>query len=154
MSLITVELAKDLATVTKIKSLADQHRSELGFHSRQAFIDSCNKNELLVAKIDGQVKGFVRFHHRRDNLTTLYEIATAPEIRTKGTGRRLVEALVSNCRKIGSRCIRLSCPVELPANQFYETLGFVRSSRRSSPGKNRPLNQWALPVLPHRTISF
>lgn len=154
MSQISIERAKSLATITKIKSLADQHRSELGFHSRQAFIDSSQKKELLVAKVDGQVKGFVRFHHRRDNQTTLYEIATAPDARTKGAGRRLVEAVISDCRKVGSRCITLSCPVELPANNFYETLGFTSLSRRSSPGKDRPLNRWVLPVLPHRPISF
>src|SRR5207237_1599617 len=65
MSQISIERVSSLATIAKIKSLADQHRSELGFHSHQAFIDSSQKKELLVAKVDGQVKGFVRFHHRR-----------------------------------------------------------------------------------------
>jgi GNAT superfamily N-acetyltransferase len=154
MSHITVEPVEDIATVKATKSLADQYRSELGFHSRQTFIESSQRKELLVAKVNGQVKGFVRFHHRRDHLTTLYEIAIAPEIRTKGIGRRLVEALIGDCRRVGSRCIRLSCPVELPANQFYETLGFRCLSRRSSPGKNRPLNHWSFPVLPYRPINF
>src|SRR5262245_11261834 len=118
MSHVTIEPAKSLATVKMIKSLADQYRSELGFHPRETFIESSHRNELLVAKVNGQVKGFVRFHHRRDHLTTLYEIAIALETRTKGIGRRLVEALITDCRRVESRCIRLSCPVELPANEF------------------------------------
>ncbi len=154
MSQITIERVKDLAAIDQIKSIADKHRSELGFHSRQSFIDSCKRNELFVAKICGQVKGFVRFHHRRDHLTTLYEIATTPEARNKGVGRQLIKALIADCQEIGSRCINLSCPVELPANRFYEKLGFVRWCRRSHPGKSRPLNEWSLPVLPHRPISF
>jgi len=154
MSQIIIERVKDLAAIDQIKLIADKHRSELGFHSQQSFIDSCKRNELFVAKISGQVKGFVRFHHRRDHLTTLYEIATAPEARSKGVGRRLIKALIADCQEVGSRCIRLSCPIELPANQFYEKLGFVRWYRRSNPGKSRPLNEWSLPVLPHRPISF
>jgi len=154
MSQITIERVKDLATIDQIKPIADKHRSELGFHSRQSFIDSFQRNELFVAKICGHVQGFVRFHHRRDHLTTLYEIATAPEARSKGIGRQLVKALISDCQEVGSRCINLSCPVELPANRFYENLGFVRRRRRSLPGKSRPLNEWSLPVLPHRPISF
>jgi len=154
MSQIVIEKAKDLTTIGQIKLIADKHRPELGFHSHQTFTDSSAKSELLVAKINGKVQGFVRFHHRRDHLTTLYEIATAPDVRSKGVGRQLVEALVSDCHGAGSRCIRLFCPAELPANQFYENLGFVRSSRRSHPGKSRPLNEWIFPVLPHRPISF
>ena len=154
MSQIVIDKVKDLTTIDQTKLLADKHRSELGFHSRQTFIDSSNRNELLVAKISGQVRGFVRFHHRRDRLTTLYEIATAPEARNLGLGRQLVNALIADCQTVGSRCIKLSCPVELPANRFYEILGFMRLSRRSRPGKNRPLNEWSLPVLPNRPIDF
>lgn len=154
MSQIIVERVKDLAAIDQIKSIADEHRSELGFHSQQSFIDSYKREELFVAKVDGQIKGFVRFRHRRDHLTTLYEIATSQEARNKSVGRRLIEALIADCQKIGSRCIKLSCPVELPANQFYERLGFRRWHRRSHPGKSRPLNEWSLPVLPHRPISF
>lgn len=154
MSQISIEKVKDPTTISQVKLLADKHRLELGFHSQQTFIDSSAKNELLVAKINGTVKGFVRFHHRRDHLTTLYEIASAPDARGKGVGRQLVDALVTDCKEAGSRCIRLFCPAELPANQFYEKMGFVRSSRRSHPGKSRPLNEWILPVLPHRPISF
>src|ERR1051326_5156238 len=100
MSQFVIEKVKDLTTIDQAKLMADKHRSELGFHSRQTFIDSTNKNELLVAKISGQVKGFVRFHHRRDRLTTLYEIATAPEARNLGIGRKLVDALVADCQTV------------------------------------------------------
>ncbi len=154
MSQIIIESVKDLTAIDQVKSIADSHRSELGFHSRRSFIDSSKRDELLVAKICGQIKGFIRYHHRRDRLTTLYEIAIAPEARGSGVGRQLIEALITDCQKVESRCIRLSCPVELPANQFYEKLGFMRLHRRSQPGRNRPLNEWSLPVLPRRPISF
>lgn len=154
MPSLTVENAKHLGIIDVVKHIADQHRSELGFHARQAYVDSLNKSELLIAKMDGRVVGFVRYHHRRDGRTTLYEIATTPDIRSKGVGRCLVEALIADCQRAASKCIRLSCPVELPANHFYQAIGFVRRARRSRSGSNRPLYEWELAVLPHRSMTF
>lgn len=154
MSSITISSASDLSVIDAVKRIADQHRPELGFHTRQAYADSVNKGELLIAKRATQVVGFARYHHRRDNRTTLYEIAVTPDIRGKGIGRRLVDALIADCQLVSSRCLRLSCPVELPANRFYEAIGFIRSTRRSRPGRSRPLYEWVFPVLPNRKITF
>lgn len=154
MSSLTVENANHLDVIDVVKHIADQHRSELGFHARQAYVESLNKGGLLIAKMDGRVVGFVRYHHRRDGRTTLYEIATTPDVHSKGVGRCLVEALIADCQRAASRCIRLSCPVELPANRFYQALGFVRRARRSRSGSSRPLYEWELAILPHRNITF
>ena len=154
MSSIMISSANDLSVIDAVKRIADQNRPELGFHVRQAYIDSINKRELLVAKKANQVAGFARYHHRRDNRTTLYEIATTPDIRGKGVGRQLIDALIADCQRVASRCLRLSCPVELPANRFYEAIGFIRSTRRSRPGRSRPLYEWEFPILPNRKITF
>lgn len=154
MSSITISKAKDLSDVDVVKRIADQHRAELGFHARQAYVDSLNKNELLIAKKANQIVGFTRYHHRRDNRTTLYEIAIIPTTRGEGIGRKLIEALVADCQCVSSRCLRLSCPVELPANHFYEAIGFARSTRRSRRGRSRPLYEWELPILPDRKLTF
>ena len=145
---IVISKAKDLSDVNVVKCIADQHRAELGFHARQAYVDSLDKGELLIARKDDQVVGFTRYHHRRDNRTTLYEIAIVPEVRGKGIGHQLIKALIADCQRVFSRCLRLSCPVELPANRFYEAIGFVRSTRRSRRGRSRPLYEWELPILP------
>lgn len=153
-SKIIVEKAQDISIVDPVKSIADIHRLELGFHSRQSFLDSLNKDEILVARYEGDIVGFVRYHHRKDKRTTIYEIAILPKLRGKGVGGMLVGALIEECRLVGSRQIRLSCPVELPANNFYEAMGFIRTTRRSQAGKNRPLYEWGYPILPARPITF
>lgn len=154
MSSIAISKARDLSVIDEVKRLADEYRRELGFHTRQVYVDSLNKDELLIAKNGNQIVGFVRYHHRRDNRTTLYEIATSVDVQRKGIGRRLVEALIADCKRVSSRCLRLSCPVELPANRFYEAIGFTRAAHRSRSGKSRPLYEWELPVLPDRKITF
>ena len=154
MPSIVISTVKSLSDVNTVKYIAEQHRVELGFHARQAYVESLNKGELLIAKRDNQIVGFTRYHHRRDNRTTLYEIAVTPDARCKGIGHQLIDALIADCRRVSSRCIRLSCPVELPANRFYERIGFVRSMRRSHRGRNRPLYEWEFPVLPNRKLTF
>src|SRR4029453_1854023 len=72
MSSHTVENAHHPGVIDVVKHIADQPRSELGFHARQAYVYSLNKGELLIAKMDGHIVGFVRYHHRRDGCTTLY----------------------------------------------------------------------------------
>ncbi len=154
MSSTTISKAKHPSDVDVVKRIADQHRAELGFHARQAYVDSLNKGELLIAKIADQIVGFTRYHHRRDNRTTLYEIAISPTARDKGIGRKLIKALIEDCQCVSSRYLRLSCPVELPANRFYEAVGFIKSTRRSRRGRSRPLFEWELPILPDRKLTF
>jgi GNAT superfamily N-acetyltransferase len=136
------------------KLLSDRHRSEVGFHPYQSFADSQRRGELLLADLGGTVVGYVRYHHREDHRTTLYEIVVESSRRGQGIGRRLVLALADEAREVGSRCIRLLCPVDLPANEFYGAMGFVRASQRSLPGKHRPLNEWRLVISPRRSLVF
>ncbi|MCI0456378.1 MAG: GNAT family N-acetyltransferase, partial [Gemmataceae bacterium] len=140
--------------VDAVKCLADSHRDELGFHTRQSYMDSVQRGELIIATAGRRVVGFVRFHKRRDCVATIYEIATAPELRRKGVARRLLAAVVAECRRANMRMLKLSCPAELSANTFYETVGFVRTSPRSRPGKLRPLIEWQMPILPARPMTF
>jgi GNAT superfamily N-acetyltransferase len=63
-------------------------------------------------------------------------------------GRRLLAAVVEECQNAGARLLRLSCPAELPANAFYEAVGFLRVSPRSRPGKLRPLIEWQMATWP------
>jgi ribosomal protein S18 acetylase RimI-like enzyme len=127
----------DPATFDAIKAIADKHRDELGFHTRQAFIDSASQGELIVATLGRSVAGFVRFHKRRDHAATIYEIATDPARRRRGVAKQLIEATVKETRRLGARTLRLSCPAELAANDFYLAVGFSRVSPRGSTPGNR-----------------
>jgi ribosomal protein S18 acetylase RimI-like enzyme len=151
---VGVSFARNRADVDAVKSIADAYRAELGFHTGQSFLESLSRRELLVARSEGRIVGFLRFHHTRAGHTTLQEIATSTNACRRGVGRRLVSELLSECRGRGSHVIRLSCPVELLANQFYASLGFRRSHRRSKAGKSRPLYQWELPLLTARPLAF
>lgn len=141
MSQLVVRKAtkKDLDAV---KELADSHRNELGFVLRPALVRSISREEVLIAENSTGVMGFVEYHHREDEQTTLYHIAVIPNYRRKGIGRALVDALRSEAKLLGKRKILLKCPIDLPANGFYSRLGF--QSVRKEEGKARNLHVWVL----------
>lgn len=133
-----------LEDLDAIKQIADAHRNELGFIMRPALQRSIEREELYIAVNGDSVVGFVEYHHRRDEQTTLYHIAVSPEVRKRGIGTMLVEALKNEALDKGKQLILLKCPLPLPANSFYARLGWQRAAVEQ--GKSRPLVLWHLPL--------
>jgi N-acetylglutamate synthase-like GNAT family acetyltransferase len=154
MSAVVVTTPTGLDLVDSVKELADLHRDELGFHTRRSYVDSVERRELGVATSGRRVVGFVRYHKRRDTAATIYEITVAVECRKRGVGRRLLAHVLDECRRVDARILQLTCPAELPSNGFYASVGFERVSARSCPGKQRPLIEWRMPILPQRPLAF
>src|SRR5260370_41935587 len=90
---IAVHRPRNTAQIGEIKRLADEYRWELGFHSQKAFEESASRSELIVAKRGARAVGFVRFRHRKDFRTTIYEIVIARELRAHGLGGLLFKIL-------------------------------------------------------------
>ncbi len=129
-----------LSDLDEIKTLADAHKTELGFILRPALAKSIHKDELLVVANSKGLIGFVDYHYRNDEQITLYNIVIAPKYRRQGIGSRLVQSLVNEAKEREKRHILLKCPAELDANKFYEALDFQLS--KVEPGKHRKLNIW------------
>jgi len=131
-----------LADLDGIKAISDAHRRELGFVLRPALVESIEREEVLVAENHQGLIGFVEYHHRQDDQTTLYHVVVALGHRRQGIGRRLIERLADEARAAGKEFIALKCPSTLSANEFYARTGW--SLIGSVPGKSRPLNLWRL----------
>lgn len=127
-----------------VKLIADAHRHELGFVLRPALARSIAREELLVAENRAGVIGFVEYHHRQDEQTTLYHIVVASDHRWQGVGRALVNALSEEARVLEKQTIRLKCPADLPAQGFYARMGFNRVGEEA--GNKRTLVIWAFPL--------
>jgi len=127
-----------------IKGLADMHKQQLGFVLRPALARSISRKEVLVAEDQAEVIGFVEYHHRQDDQTTLYHIAVAPAHRSVGVGKALINALRLEARDLGKEIIQLKCPADLQAYSFYGHVGF--RSVGSEPGKERAIVIFSLDV--------
>lgn len=126
--------------IDSIKQIADLHRKELGFVRRPALVEAIARSEVLIAKQNGNIVGFVEYRHRRDEQTTLYTIAIIQEYRGLGVGRKLVQSLITEAEECNKNFISLKCPESLAANQFYEALGFQLQEIET--GKRRRLKVW------------
>lgn len=150
---IKVEICGCEAAIARAKSIADSLRNQLGFINVNALSDSARRQELLVARNhDDYVIGFARFHHRRDRVTRLYEIGVIE--RNEGVGAVLIRALESYASKAGCLEVRLKCPIDLPANDFYRAMGYKSLGGVSVTGRTRRLIQWAKRLPLSRSIEF
>jgi ribosomal protein S18 acetylase RimI-like enzyme len=153
---VEVRLAKR-SELKAVKKLADEHRHELGFVKLAALEKAIQERRLLVAVSKNvgtltrlhacTIVGFVHFRCCKDGHATIYEIAVAPDWRGKGVGRKLVEAVCTHARLHSCTRLRLKCPIDLPANGFYQRLGFVRIGIETHDGNRRPLAIWELDLL-------
>ena len=125
-----------------IKRLADEHREALGFVLRTALAKSIERGEIFVAENSNRIVGFVEYHHRRDEQTTLYHIAVQHNHRRTSIGRLLVQALLSEASQREKRLIQLKCPMDLEANKFYKRLGFSQLGIQN--GRKRDLVIWQM----------
>lgn len=133
-----------LNDLDNIKALADANRYELGFVLRPALIRSINRNEVFVAEENKSIVGFVEYHHRKDEQTTIYHILVCDAYRKKDIGRALINAVRDEAKILKKKYILLKCPIEIPANQFYEHLGFKMLKIEN--GKIRKLVVWVKPL--------
>ena len=129
-----------VADIDGIKQIADSHKRELGFLRRPSLLASIGRDEIFVAEANNKIVGFVEYHHRRDEQTTLYNIVVEPDYRGLNVGRGLVEALIHETQSYDKKFILLKCPTDLESNGFYESLDFAIHIIEN--GKRRPLNVW------------
>ncbi|HIQ06285.1 MAG TPA: N-acetyltransferase [Anaerolineae bacterium] len=129
-----------------VKALADANKAAIGFVLRPALVAAIERGWLLVVEAEGAILGFANYRHRRDQQSTLYEICVAEPYRGQGIGRALMDALVAEAQALGKTWIQLKCPVDLPANRFYQRLGCELIGTED--GRRRPLNIWRLRLNP------
>lgn len=78
--------------------------------------EASKRGELILS--DG---GMCHWHLRRNGQITIREIIVLPEQQHQGIGKTMLDRL----RQVdGATSIFAKCPVDLPANGWYEAMGF------------------------------
>jgi len=125
------------ADIPHIKRLSKQYRSELGWVRTTSLNRGINQRTLYVAEYGRRIVGFCLWHKRRDNISTVYDIAVDRAYTRAGIGRALINAIPG--------AVRVKCIVHNKANAFYERIGFVMEGQDS--GRRNPLNVWIRPKV-------
>ena len=121
-----------------LKAIADKQADLLGWVPRSAYEQKLEDNEIFIAEQGDEIVGFLDYHHRRDNTTTLHKIAVAEDYFGQGIGRRLVEALIDECVTIKTLSIKTKCIEDSVSNKFFQAIGFKLLF--TDPGKKRAIN--------------
>lgn len=86
----------------------------------------------LVAEEDGRVCGYVGSQTVLDE-SDMMNVAVDPRFRRQGIARTLIETLIAELSKMGSRCLRLEVRVSNEnARALYERMGFQQLGLRKN----------------------
>lgn len=77
---------------------------------------------------------------QRKGQVTIREIIVEHGDQGQGRGREMIERLK---QVPGATNLFAKCPIDLPSNEFYRTLGFTLEGQETTPSK-RILNLWRL----------
>lgn len=127
--------------MTEAEDAADlfqEHREELGFVNRA----QCREKTLYTEYDSDEIVGAALVNHCvRKPQTTLYDIAVCETHRGKGVGSQLVNKIADDTPH---NKIIAKCPIDLPANQFYNQSGWELNDVEG--GKSRSLAVWEYEV--------
>src|SRR5689334_18714495 len=87
----------DAALIERLVTLGDTARDTLGMLPPTVYRDSAADRRLLVARVDGEVAGYVLFRRPRSEVA-LTHVCVAHQYRRSGVARRLVEEVSSRNR--------------------------------------------------------
>jgi ribosomal protein S18 acetylase RimI-like enzyme len=88
----------------------------------------------LVAEVEGKIVGVLAYGQTPMTVGTydLYWIASHPELRRRGIGAALVQAMEEDLHRHGARLVRIETsgtPIYDPTRAFYERFGYAETAR-------------------------
>lgn len=120
------------ADIPQIQRIAKQWSAEIGWVRLPSLKEAAMRRDLFVAVDGDAVIGFINGRRRKDGGYTVYEIAVLRERLRTGVGKSMLHAIYGP--------IRLKCPVDNKANEFYEAQGFKMSHVEK--GRKQDLKVW------------
>ena len=133
--------AATLDDLGDVDRLQKAHSKSLGFLHRATLEGKVRRGEMLVAHAaDGTFAGYVvgsDCYHKRQEVGVVYQMAVAKAHRRATVGATLLKSLFESWA-YGTRLCCAWCAQDLPANRFWEAMGFVPLAYRAgSAGKGR-----------------
>ena len=142
-----VELAHD-GDEKKIIALLQQYPLELGSMGRfmLAIIrDRIKSSSALVIKDnDILVCAALTRNRKRDNTNLIEHIAVSKDYQGAGYGKMMVNSIIESAIAQSKSFITLTCLDGLPANKFYEHMGFKRAGVKVD--KHGSFIIWQMPL--------
>lgn len=111
--------------VSQVSSIADQNKGAFGFLSASAYEQMASKGQLWVAiNNSNELKGYLMFGGTMPTLK-IFQVYACRSAKGHGVGKLLVDSLKDHARKTNYHSIIAKVASDLPANIFWERMGFT-----------------------------
>lgn len=116
----------------------------VGYTPRGAFQDRIERRRIIVIDERGEPAGYINHTHRKDGLTHISQVAVHPDLWRTACGTHVMQTIINAAQDAGSDALTLRSALDLPANYFWPTMGFLPQG--TVQGQVRPLIAWARPL--------
>jgi GNAT superfamily N-acetyltransferase len=131
------------ATANFAARLALGHEHEIGFLPNTIYAPAALEGKLDICHGNGEPTGFLLRGSFRP-CTRIYQTLVDPDWRLNDAARSMVLRLIAKCAEKDTERLMLHCACDLPANQFWQNLGFKMTGIREAAGPNcRPAYCWS-----------
>jgi N-acetylglutamate synthase-like GNAT family acetyltransferase len=122
--------------------------NNVGFLPRQCFERYTLSGQILVVTENATPAGYLSWTAAPNGLLRLPQVAVHPDLLRTTIGTKLLRHVVRAAQRHCCSVVRLTSRSDLPANDFWPTLGF-RCTAILTPKttRNRPLLEWTLPLI-------
>lgn len=135
-----------------IEHLARSNYEAIGFIPRPKLAEYAARGQILMAEENDESAGFLVFGAGWPTLR-IYQACIQYDARRREHGASLVARLITEAQRRGCHLISLWCADDLPANEFWQALGFRKvGTRPGGKARGRLHNQWVLSVTTEQMI--
>ena len=144
------------ADLEYMTGIGTSERKNVGFLPKQAYADYVLSKHAAVVVANDDPVGFMLFgshgkHHlvRTPGTVPIMLCVVQPDARRILHGTSLVEYLLNHPATTHAATIALWCREDLPANKFWQELGFTPNGRRLRHRIRKPSimhNRWIMPI--------
>jgi ribosomal protein S18 acetylase RimI-like enzyme len=135
-----------LEDIDFVKSLMRENSDSVGFIPTQGIKRAAAQNCLIVQRIKTKRVGYLLFgpvQHGKD--VYIWQECVDKDVRRIGCGRDAFLKLYKRTVRLGAKGIRLRCAANLPANRFWQALGFrLVSTEKPINRRKRTINVYYL----------
>lgn len=129
-----------------IRQLMKENSKSLGFIPISAVKKAYNEGRVFLYYTNNKKIGYLLFGPvKKGKDVTIWQMCIDKQKRRRGFGKKLFNRLYRLALKTSAKGIRLRCADDLPANQFWKSLGFQLVSTVLSK-RRRKINIYYLPL--------
>lgn len=135
-----------------VYSIMNRMHDRVGYAPKGGLLDRLETRRIIIVEENGDPAGYMSFTHRLDGHTHMSQIAIEEEIWRTAAGTELMQTLIDDARAHGSHGITLRTAIDLDANFFWPTIGFL-PQRVDTPKRRRQIH-WGLHLDADRRLAL